>query len=226
MAPFCFERDGPSIQGPVLWVVDCPTGLHQSLRDSVGLGPRPWGSSSPVPGRLAGPRGQSQAACPGPSIPVQLPRGSTQQREVRPQPVTIGGVPWHDHRHSGCPSLPYAASHRQVHRHGEEIPSASGSPRPALAGVVGTHVITGKAGSPRKTQNALTPMASEVALVPREGPSQPPRQVEEDLSWWMVRDHLLEGTPFGTPIPDLRLYSDASRAGWGAHLLDQSVSGV
>ena len=50
------------------------------------------------------------------------------------------------------------------------------------------------------------------------------RQVEVDLSWWMVRDHLLEGTPFGTPTPDLRLYSDASRAGWGAHLLDQSVS--
>ena len=41
-------------------------------------------------------------------------------------------------------------------------------PRPALAGVVGTHVIIGEAGSPRKTQNALTPMASEVALVPRE----------------------------------------------------------
>ena len=52
------------------------------------------------------------------------------------------------------------------------------------------------------------------------------RQVEEDLSWWMVRDLLLEGTPFGTPTPDLRLYSDASRAGWGAHLLDQLVSGV
>ena len=52
------------------------------------------------------------------------------------------------------------------------------------------------------------------------------RQVEEDLSWWMVRDHLLEGTPFGTPTPDLRLYSNASRAGWGAHLPDQSVSGV
>ena len=52
------------------------------------------------------------------------------------------------------------------------------------------------------------------------------QQVEEDLSWWMVRDHLLEVTPFGMPTPDLRLYSDASRAGWGAHFLDQSVSGV
>ena len=52
------------------------------------------------------------------------------------------------------------------------------------------------------------------------------RQVEEDLSWWMVRDHLLKGMNFGTPTPDLHFYSDASRSGWGAHLLDQSVSGI
>ena len=34
------------------------------------------------------------------------------------------------------------------------------------------------------------------------------------------------GVQFGTPAPDLHLYSDASRSGWDAHLLDQSVSGV
>ena len=160
----------------MLRVVNCPAGLHQSLRDSVGLGPHPGGSSSPVPGQLASPglyRGQSQTARRGPSIPVQLPRGSTQQREVRPQPVTVGGVSRHDHRHTGCPSLPYTTSHRQVHRHGEEIPIVSGSPHPALAGVVGTHVIAGEAGPPRKTRNVLSPMASEVTLVPRERPSQP-----------------------------------------------------
>ena len=50
------------------------------------------------------------------------------------------------------------------------------------------------------------------------------RQVEEDLAWWLVRTHLLEGKPFGTPTPDLRLNSDASRSGWETHLLDQSVS--
>ena len=63
----------------------------------------------------------------------------------------------------------------------------------------------------------------------RDPPSLPVHrswQIEEGLSWWMVRDHLLKGTPFGTPAPDLCLYSDASRAGWGAHLLDRSVSGV
>ena len=53
-----------------------------------------------------------------------------------------------------------------------------------------------------------------------------PREVRRDLSWWMVRDHLLTGVRFRTPAPDLHLYSDASCSGWGAHLLDQHVSGV
>ena len=53
-----------------------------------------------------------------------------------------------------------------------------------------------------------------------------PREVRRDLSWWMVRDHLLTGVRFGTPAPDLHLYSDASCSGWGAHLLDQRVSRV
>ena len=53
-----------------------------------------------------------------------------------------------------------------------------------------------------------------------------PQEVRQDLSWWMVRDHLLTGVRFGTPAPDLHLYSDASCSGWGAHLLDQHVSWV
>ena len=53
-----------------------------------------------------------------------------------------------------------------------------------------------------------------------------PEEARRDLSWWMVRDHLLTGVRFGTPAPDLHLYSDASCSGWGAHLLDQHVSGV
>ena len=32
-------------------------------------------------------------------------------------------------------------------------------------------------------------------LVPRS------RQVDRDISWWMARNHLLEGTPFGAPPP-------------------------
>ena len=42
-----------------------------------------------------------------------------------------------------------------------------------------------------------------------------PEEARRDLSWWMVRDHLLVGVRFGTPAPDLHLYSDASSSGWG-----------
>ena len=62
-----------------------------------------------------------------------------------------------------------------------------------------------------------------------EPPSLPvalPEEARRDLSWWMVKDHLLMGVRFGAPAPDLHLYSDASSSGWGAHLLDQNVSGV
>ena len=51
-------------------------------------------------------------------------------------------------------------------------------------------------------------------------------EARQDLSWWMVRDHLLTGVRFGTPAPDLHLYLDVSCSGLGAHLLDQHVSGV
>ena len=53
-----------------------------------------------------------------------------------------------------------------------------------------------------------------------------PEEARRDLSWWMVKDHLLTGVRFGAPAPDLHLYSDASSSGWGAHLLDQNSSGV
>ena len=51
-------------------------------------------------------------------------------------------------------------------------------------------------------------------------------EARQDLVWWMQRDRLLQGVPFGTPPSELHLYSDASRSGWGAHLLDREVSGV
>ena len=62
--------------------------------------------------------------------------------------------------------------------------------------------------------------------VPPSLPVALPEEARRDLSWWMVRDHLLVGVRFGTPAPDLHLYSDASSSGWGAHFLDQNVSGV
>ena len=104
------------------------------------------------------------------------------------------------------------------------------SPSSALTGDLGSPGFAGAVGSSRSTSDALLAVASEVPVVPEsDPPSLPvalPEEARRDLSWWMVRDHLLVGVRFGTPAPDLHLYSDASSSGWGAHLLDQNVSGV
>ena len=60
-------------------------------------------------------------------------------------------------------------------------------------------------------------------------PSQPVpwnREVKEDLDWWLQEEHLLVGVPLGSTPPELLLFSDASRMGWGAHLLGHRVSGL
>ena len=48
--------DSLSVQGPVLWAVNCSSGLHQGVCSCVCNGALPRDSSSQVPGQLAGPR--------------------------------------------------------------------------------------------------------------------------------------------------------------------------
>ena len=51
-------------------------------------------------------------------------------------------------------------------------------------------------------------------------------EVKEDLTWWLDEGRLQSGVPLKAPPPDMVLFSDASMLGWGAHLLDQFVSGL
>ena len=60
---------------------------------------------------------------------------------------------------------------------------------------------------------------------PPDLPVELTQEIREDLSWWTVESRLLQGVPFGTLPPGLLLFTDASCAGWGAHLLDQRTSG-
>ena len=110
-----------------------------------------------------------------------------------------------------------------------EIPDGSGellcfgcSPSSALAGDPRSPGITRAAGPSRSPLDAHWSPESD----PPSLPVPLPREVRRDLSWWMLRDHLLTGVQFGTPAPDLHLYLDTSSSWWGAHLLDQHVSGV
>ena len=144
--PFRHGWDGPSVQGVLLRTVNRPAGFHESFRDSIGLGPLPRCSTSPISGRLVGPGllgDQSQAARPRSTLALSLPRYSDKRREVRPQPVPVCGVPRHVHRHNGRPSLPHSNTSGEIPLDSEMVPVAPG--------VVGTHVIAGEAGPPRET---------------------------------------------------------------------------
>ena len=92
------------------------------------------------------------------------------------------------------------------------------------------HRYRGRQGfSVSGTSREIPDGSGELLYPESDPPSLPvslPREVRRDLSWWMVKDHLLTGVRFRTPAPDLHLYSDASSSGWGAHLLDQHMSGV
>lgn len=52
---------------------------------------------------------------------------------------------------------------------------------------------------------ALVPMSSEC---------------KADLVWWLQEENLLRGSP------EVLLFTDASKSGWGAHLLDEDTSGL
>ena len=92
------------------------------------------------------------------------------------------------------------------------------------------HRYRGRQGfSVSGTSREIPDGSGELLYPESDPPSLPvslPREARRDLSWWMVKDHLLTGVRFRTPAPDFHLYSDASSSGWGAHLLDQHVSGV
>ena len=104
------------------------------------------------------------------------------------------------------------------------------SPSSALAGDSRSPGIAGAVGSSGRLRMRQLQWHLKMHWSPEsDPPSLPvalPEEARRDLFWWMVKDHLLVGVRFGTPAPDLHLYSDASSSGWGAHLLDQNVSGV
>ncbi|XP_068200862.1 uncharacterized protein [Palaemon carinicauda] len=45
------------------------------------------------------------------------------------------------------------------------------------------------------------------------------------LEWWIDTSNTLKGTPFADDPPEMLLFTDASKEGWGAHLLDSTARG-
>ena len=233
VALFHLRRDGPPVQSSLLRVINRPTGLHTGVRYSVGLGPLPRSLPPQIPGRLAGPG----------------LLGGQARLHVRDLLLLCHSlrIVFNDKKSELTPS-------RSVEYLGMTINTVTDLAFPTAARIdkllsIARMFLAHQTLHAQLWQVLLGHMSLLEKLVPRgrlrmrslqwhlkahwspetDPPCLPvPRswQVEEDLAWWMVRTHLLEGRPFGTPAPDLRLYSGASRSGWGGHLLDQSVSGI
>ena len=49
--------------------------------------------------------------------------------------------------------------------------------------------------------------------------------LQKAIQQWMVDSWLHQGVPISYPVPQVELYTDASRIGWGAHVADLTASG-
>ena len=165
-------------------------------------------------------------------LSLLLSRHSHKRGEVRPLPVQVCRIYRHGNRHSVCPSVPDEGPNTEVPLPGKEVPRPTEPPGLPVASTAGPHVISRETGAQRETSNALSPVAVEVQLVHQDRLSTPPDTPVQasghghrvvDVEGPSSPGGALRGTP---PPPELHLYSGASWSGWGAHLLDQSASGL
>ena len=223
--------DGLPVPSPVVWTVDHSPGLHQGFRSGVSVGTLPRDQTSPLSGRLVGSLllgAGSQTGRPVAPLAVSHPRDCDKREEVGSRALADCEVPRHDHRYRSWQGFSVSGASR-------EIPNGcfctTDAPPDRLWQVILGHLASLELLVPHSRLRMRTLQWHLKAHWSPESdpPSLPvplPREVRRNLSWWMVRDHLLTGVRFGTPAPDLHLYSDASCLGWSAHLLDQHVCGV
>ena len=225
--------DSLSVQGSVLRTVDCSPGLYQGLLGSVSPGTLPRDQTAPLPGRLVGSllfREEGQAVSPGAPLDLSHPRDCDKREEVRSRALAGCEVSWYDHRYRCRQGFSVSGASREIPIGSGEILCFAISPGSALAGDLRSPGFAGAVGTSRSSSYALLAVAAEDAVVPRVRPSLASGGFAGGSETGSVfvdgEGSLLTGVRFGTPAPDLHLYSDTSSSGWGAHLLDQNVSGV
>ena len=196
-------------------------------------GHTPTGSDFPVSGRLVCPLllGEGgQTGRPVASLALSHPRDCDKREGVGSRALADREVSWYDHRYRGQQGFSVSSASREIPDGSGELLCYDLSPQLSWQVILG-HLASLERLVPhgRLRMRSLQWHLKTHWSPESDPPSLPvalPEEARRDLSWWMVRDHLLTGVRFGTPVPDLHLYSDASCSGWGAHLLDQHVSGV
>ena len=152
------------------------------------------------------------------------PRDCDKREEVGSCALADCEVSRHDHRYRGRQGFSISGASREIPDGSGELLYHGRSPSSALAGEPRSPGFARAAGPSRSPSDALFAVASEGALVPRVRPSLSSGAFATGSETGPV---LVDGE--GSSVDggsDLHLYSDASCSGWGAHLLNQHVSGV
>ena len=232
VSALCVTGDSVPVQGSLLRTVHCPPSLHESVRSCVSVGALSRDSASPLLGRLAGSGllgDQSPSARPRPALVVSRSGDRGQQGEVGSHALTFCELSRDDDRHSGGQGFSLESESGEVPSPGGQLCKDELPPARQWEVLLG-HLSSLEKLVPRgRLRLRSKQWQLKTSWSPEDDPPDLPveltQEIRDDLSWWTVKSCLLQGVPFGTLPPGLLLFTDASCAGWGAHLLDQRASG-
>ena len=232
VSALCVTGDSVPVQGSLLRTVHCPPSLHESVRSCVSVGAFSRDSASPLLGRLAGSGllgDQSPSARPRPALVVSRSGDRGQQGEVGSHALTFCELSRDDDRHSGGQGFSLESESGEVPSPGGQLCKDELPPARQWEVLLGHLSSLEKLVSRGRLRLRSMQWQLKTSWSPEDDPPDLPveltQEIREDLSWWTVESRLLQGVPFGTLPPGLLLFTDASCAGWGAHLLDQRASG-
>ena len=201
--------DSLSVQSPVIRTVDCSPGLYQGLRGSVSLGTLPRDQTAPLSGRLEKKAKQSVRELLSLCHTLGIVINEKKSDLVPSQAVKYLGMTIDTGAGKVFPSLARVEKFLSV---AERFCSMQ-SPPAQLWQVILGHLASLERLVPhcrlrmRSLQWHLKTQWSPESD-PHSLPVALPEEARRDLSWWMVKDHLLTGVRFETPALDLHLYSD------------------
>ena len=220
-----------SVQGAVLQVDNCPSGLYKADGSNIRHSPSLRYQDAQIPGRLADSSRIQDHLSPGEGQAPASVRGAgttSQFQEVVLVPISGHDLSRHAYPVSSVIAKPTETRVANLLKIIEEFLSSPGPPAAfwrRLLGHLSSLTLLVKGGMLRMRSlqirlGSIWDFRDELLRIPWDPLCQ------EDLLWWSWVIQKREGVDLNLPVPDLSFYSDASNVGWGAIVGEHQVSGV
>ncbi|XP_068212533.1 uncharacterized protein [Palaemon carinicauda] len=218
-----------AFQDPLLRSIHSPSGLHEDLRDSLSLGTRTGHPPDSVPGRLV--------------VAFRL-KVSTEGTKLL-QFCNLLGITINLEKFELIPftrmtylrmvldsrlAKAFPSAERLDNLNQILWPFLSGQPRRAKdwQRLIGHLVSLEKLVPQGRLKLRGVQWNQKEAWNQRDSPHKVvpvTTETKEVLGWWIDTSNTLKGMPFVADPPEMLFFTDASKEGWGAHLLDSTARG-